>query len=156
MRFAVGTMRELDVISKVIAVHDTAWPNSTGIVDLLRCSTDCFVITDGDDEVVGYAFTERDELRGHSELQDIAVSLRHRGQGLGKRLLRAVLKSNRRVKLVANADDPAVIGFYERMGFAREAVIENYYAVGHDGLRMSWDRDAVRRKETRSSKRPRR
>jgi ribosomal protein S18 acetylase RimI-like enzyme len=134
----------LETVSEIIALHNVAWHHSTGIIDLLRCSTHCFVLRDDDDRVVGYAFLEHDPARGHAELQDVVVSQELRGRGLGRLLLHAAMDACERIKLIAHENDAAIVGFYEKLGFSREAVIENYYAIGDDGLRMSWSRPLPR------------
>lgn len=132
------TVSSLKAIAEVIALHDAAWNHSTGIIELLRCSTDCYIAQDQDGEIVAYAFVEFDAQRGHVELQDVVVSPRHRRRALGQGLLRVIMDAYPRIKLIAHANDTAVLGFYEKLGFTRESVVENYYSVGDDGLRMSW------------------
>jgi ribosomal protein S18 acetylase RimI-like enzyme len=46
-----------------------------------------------------------------------------------------------RVKLVVRAQNAPLVAFYEKLGFVAEGIIENYYDVGEDGLRMTWSRD---------------
>lgn len=142
MGFAVDTVDGLWTIAEVIALHDEAWKHSTGIIELLKRSTSCFVVTDDEDAVVAYAFVEEDARRGHVELQDIVVAPWLRGRGVGQLLLGAVMAAHDRIKLIAHADDDAVVGFYEKLGFVREAVIENYYSVDEDGLRLAWSAPA--------------
>jgi ribosomal protein S18 acetylase RimI-like enzyme len=137
----VADLPALKTVREVIALHDEVWNRSPGIHDLLLNSTRCFVVRDNKETVSGYAFVEEDRSRGFVELQDIAVSPRSRGQGYGALLMDAVMTAYPRVKLVVRAQNVQLVAFYEKLGFVAEGVIENYYDVGEDGLRMTWSRD---------------
>ena len=142
----VADLPALKTVREVIALHDEVWNRSPGIHDLLLNSTRCFVVRDNKETVSGYAFVEEDRSRGFVELQDIVVSPRSRGQGYGALLMDAVMTAYPRVKLVVRAQNAPLVAFYEKLGFVAEGVIENYYDVGEDGLRMTWSRgQGVRR-----------
>lgn len=60
-------------------------------------------------------------------LEDVIVSSRYRGHGLGRVLVErvcawAVENGIRRVTLLADKDNTAALGFYERLGFAPSAM----------------------------------
>ncbi|HUT78403.1 MAG TPA: GNAT family N-acetyltransferase [Polyangia bacterium] len=135
----VGRLSDLALVGQVIALHDSVWKRSPGILDLLRSGTACHLLLDRRGRVRGYAFVEEDRERGFFELQDIAVDPRLRGRGHGRRLLAEVLGVCGRVKLIARATDEALLGFYRAHGFYVEGVFENYYDVGVDGVRLRWD-----------------
>jgi ribosomal protein S18 acetylase RimI-like enzyme len=141
MDASVHAIQGLDRISEIIALHNEIWKNSAGIIDLLKNSSGCFVLIDNAGKLIGYAFIEEDRKRGFTELQDIAVSPSHQNQGGGRLLMQAVMSSCSRIKLIARLDDKPLIRFYTGLGFNKESIIENYYNVGEDGLRMSWSRE---------------
>jgi len=55
--------------------------------------------------------------------------------------MQAVMNSCPRIKLIARLDDKPLIRFYIGLGFKEESIIENYYDVGEDGIRMSWSEE---------------
>ncbi len=140
MRSRVKRLVSLKIINEIVALHNEVWSNSTGIIDLLKNATDCFVLIDKDDHVIGYAFVEEDRKCGFVELHDIAVSPKRRDHGGGRLLLRAVQRKYPYVKLIARKSDARLIEFYKRHGFGLETVYENYYDIDEDGVRMAWKR----------------
>ena len=136
----VRGVRSLEDIRQLVRVYGRVWPGSFGIVDLLASDAECLLLVQGGTHVAGYAFVEPDAARGFAELQDIAVDTEDRGRGLGRTLLAAVQQRFDALKLIADATKPELLRFYEAAGFRAEAVVENYYAVGRDGTRMSWRR----------------
>ena len=136
MKLVASALDDLGLVSQVVALHDRVWNRSPGILDLLRTSTACHLLLDDRGRVRAYAFVEEDRERGFFELNDIAVDPRLRGRGHGARLLAGVLDACGRVKLVSRAGDAALVRFYRGLGFIEECIIENYYDVGVDGLRM--------------------
>jgi ribosomal protein S18 acetylase RimI-like enzyme len=135
---SVHTVQGLGRISEIIALHNEIWKHSTGIIDLLKNSSRCFVLIDNAEKLIGYAFIEEDRKRGFTELQDIAVSSSHQNRGGGRLLMQAVMNSCPRIKLIAKYDDKPLLRFYTGLGFKEDSIIENYYNVGEDGMRMSW------------------
>jgi len=134
----VQSLPSLRVINEIVALHNEVWNNSTGIIDLLKTGSECFVLFDDNERVIGYAFVEEDKKRGFVELQDIAVSPEHRRHGGGKRLLHAIMDKYDRIKLIVRAHNTELITFYRNLGFEIESQIENYYEINEDGVRMSW------------------
>ena len=135
--FSVERIPWLSRIRDILEIHDRAWGRSTGILDLLSRSTACFLVVDAEGRVRGYCFVEEDEPRGFFELQDIAVSPDCRNSGLGRTLMAAVMAACPRIKLMTRAGKPAA-SFFQRLGFVQEQMVENYYDVGEDALRMGW------------------
>jgi len=122
----------------MVALHNQTWNNSPGIIDLMASSTDCFLLFDDDDNVIGYAFIEEDPERGFIELQDIAVSPDYRQKGGGKTIMKAIMEKYPFIKLIARIKNKPLIEFYRSLDFQEEGKIENYYEIGQDGLRMFW------------------
>lgn len=137
---SVQTLQGLERIGEIIELHNKTWKNSPGIIDLLKNSSRCFVLIDSSGKLIGYAFAEDDRDRGYTELQDIAVSSSCQNSGGGALLMQAVMNCSSRVKLIARLNNQPLIRFYTRLGFKQETVIENYYNIGEDGVRMSWSR----------------
>ncbi len=136
----VRGVRSLEDIRQLVRVYGRVWPGSFGIVDLLASDAECLLLVQDGTRVAGYAFVEPDAARGFAELQDIAVDTEDRGRGLGRALLAAVQQRFDALKLIADSTKPELLRFYEAAGFRTEAVVENYYAIGRDGTRMSWRR----------------
>jgi ribosomal protein S18 acetylase RimI-like enzyme len=136
----IRAVESLSDVRQLVRLYGQVWPGSFGIVDLLTSAADCLLLTDAGGAVIGYAFVERDLERGFAELQDIAVDAEHRSRGLGARLLAAVKERYPALKLMADARNKDLVRFYQRAGFYTDIVVENYYEVGRDGVRMSWRR----------------
>lgn len=140
MFLRVKHLLSLKVVNAIVGLHNEVWNNSPGIIDLLKNSSDCFVLFDEKNHVIGYAFVEEDRKRGFVELQDIAVSPEHQGRGGGKILMRSIMRKYGRIKLIVRESNSRLIAFYKNLGFELESVIENYYDINEDGARMSWQK----------------
>ena len=134
----IQTLSSLKEIREILKIHDDAWDHSPGIFDLLKNSTECFILFENNSGIVGYAFVEEDKTRGFVELQDIVISAPYRKHGYGKLLMKKIMEKYPCIKLIARAQNIALISFYKDLGFSENFLIENYYNVGEDGLRMSW------------------
>jgi ribosomal-protein-alanine N-acetyltransferase len=100
-----------------------------------------YVVADDDGEPVGYAGLAT--AGGEGDVQTLAVRPDRQHQGLGARLLDALLAEARsrscaRVFLEVRADNARAIGLYETRGFQRIGVRHGYYADGSDALAMRW------------------
>ena len=77
----------------------------------------------------------------------LAVGPACRGQGLGGRLIRALVDAAPRrcttVSLEVRTDNEGAIALYTRLGFLKAVVLLGYYPDGGDGLRLSATRSAV-------------
>jgi ribosomal protein S18 acetylase RimI-like enzyme len=135
----VFSVKELTLIGEIVTLHNIVWGSSTGIIDLLKSSSRCFYVKH-EGMLAGYAFVEEDRERGFAELQDLAVTPELRGKGIGKALMKAAMNRYPRIKLIARAKNKRLIRLYKNLGFTEEFLIENYYEIGQDGLRMSWSR----------------
>jgi ribosomal protein S18 acetylase RimI-like enzyme len=140
MHTRVKPLSSLKVVNEIVSLHNEVWKNSTGIIDLLKNSSDCFVLHDEKNHVIGYAFVEEDKKRGFIELQDIAVSPKFQGQSGGKILMSSIMRKYDRVKLIVRESNARLIAFYKNLGFELESMIENYYDINEDGARMSWQK----------------
>lgn len=138
MTSQIETFSALKEIKEILKLHDEAWNHSPGILDLLKNSSECFILFTEDTKIAGYVFVEEDKARGFVELQDIVISSNHRKMGYGKLLMKKIMEKYPSIKLIARAQNVALISFYRDLGFKEDFLIENYYEIGEDGLRMSW------------------
>lgn len=121
---------------------------------LLQEHRDSFFIAEIVDQPVGYCLAARDGRVAH--LISIAVLREHRRKGLANDLLRhlAAYLVRQRVDelwLEVNTGNKEAIGLYERFGFARMMILENYYSDGAPALRMrlALNRDILREERDR-------
>ena len=76
-----------------------------------------------------------------AELANIAVAPTHRGQGVGKLLMEkmhdyAKTFGAERMLLEVRVSNQSAIGLYERYGYEKYGLRENYYADGEDAYLM--------------------
>jgi ribosomal protein S18 acetylase RimI-like enzyme len=140
MAIKINCIKDQKSIQKLVQLYMEVWPNSIGIIDLLATDTVCYLAKDPLGNVVGYCFVEEDRQRGFYEIQDIAVAESWRRKGIGSKLILSIMDHYDYIKLIVNSNRENVIQFYKKIGFVSECVYENYYAIGHDGIRMSWQK----------------
>jgi ribosomal-protein-alanine N-acetyltransferase len=106
---------------------------------LARPGTVALVAEEGS-RMAGFAIAHHSGSSGHLVTLDVAQADRRRG--LGERLLdetvrRLRLAGARDVSLEVDVRNRGAIRFYEKMGFRRMGVREDYYGEGRDGLEMA-------------------
>ncbi len=91
--------------------------------------------------VVGYVVADTVPNHGRplGHIKDLAVHEDHRGEGIGRKLLRralAVLEAQgvASVKLEVREGNEAARGLYEDVGFVHRRTIPRYYSDGEDAL----------------------
>lgn len=109
----------------------TAWSAETFWSELARPQTRWYVVALDGDRVLGYAGLMVTDRQG--DVQTVAVAPSARGQGLGGRMLSALLaEAGRRgagsVLLEVEASNAAAIALYTRFGFEQLSVRRGYYA----------------------------
>jgi ribosomal-protein-alanine N-acetyltransferase len=110
------------------------------IAKLQREHSDGFlVVENASGEIVGYCVASENGGRAH--LISIAVHQEYLRKGAGTLLLETLLTRlyEHRVgelRLEVNVENDAAIKFYERFGFDRVTVIENYYSDGSPAVKM--------------------
>lgn len=93
----------------------------------------------GNSIVAGYTIAIRD--RYGPELISLAVRPQNRRQGIGKRLLGAVIRRYKRegaasLRLMVHVKNEIAATFYRNYGFRRTGRIANYYEDGGAAIRM--------------------
>ena len=117
---------------------DEPWTARTFWSELGQVETRHYLVALRDGEVVGYAGLC--DYPDEAFVQTLAVSPRVQRQGLGARLLTALLEEARRrgqrvVSLEVRADNPAAQSLYAAHGFERAGVRRGYYQpAGVDAL----------------------
>jgi ribosomal-protein-alanine N-acetyltransferase len=97
------------------------------------------------DRVVAYAGLLAPRGSGQGDIQTIAVDPGHRGAGLGRALMHALIDEARRrgaaeLFLEVRADNPVARTLYESLGFAEIGVRRGYYQPdGVDAVVMKLD-----------------
>jgi ribosomal-protein-alanine acetyltransferase len=98
---------------------------------------------DGEDAIVGYAGLRADNRGGDGDIQTVAVAPEHRGKGLGRLLVEALLGEARQrlassVFLEVRADNDAARGLYASLGFQEIDRRTGYYQPdGVDAIVMT-------------------
>jgi ribosomal-protein-alanine acetyltransferase len=98
---------------------------------------------DGDDAIVGYAGLRAGNSGGDADIQTVAVAPEHRGKGLGRLLVEALLSEARQrlassVFLEVRADNDAARGLYTSLGFQEIDRRTGYYQPdGVDAIVMT-------------------
>lgn len=116
-------------------LHDRLFPNTYFTAGQLIERRDddrrLLLALDGDD-LAGYAYFQRRPDAGHSYLHFIGVDEARQGQGIGRRLLAAVVAESfappevRRLDLTVNAGNAAATGLYRSFGFETERILRGY------------------------------
>ncbi|MFK4728638.1 GNAT family N-acetyltransferase [Agromyces mediolanus] len=96
---------------------------------------------DASGAVYAYAGLLAPRGSGQGDIQTIAVDPEHRGTGLGRVLMQALIAEARRrdaehVFLEVRADNPVARGLYASLGFAELGVRPGYYRHGIDAVIM--------------------
>jgi L-amino acid N-acyltransferase YncA len=91
------------------------------------------VLAEADSDLAGYAALAHDQVTWQRHLGEIwiQVSARHRGRGLGRHLANEISGLSRALglrKFVARMtpDQKGAIATFERLGFAREAILQDF------------------------------
>jgi len=119
---------------------DDRWSARTYWSELAQLETRHYLVAVEGERVRGFAGLC--DYPDEAFVQTIAVARDAQGQGLGARLLQALLdeaarRRVRRVALEVRADNDPAIALYERFGFRREGVRRGYYSPsGMDALVM--------------------
>jgi ribosomal-protein-alanine acetyltransferase len=121
-----------------------AWSPEVMVAELSHPASHYLVARpDGDDAIVGYAGLRAGNSGGDGDIQTVAVAPEHRGKGLGRLLVEALLSEARErlvsaVFLEVRADNDAARGLYASLGFQEIDRRTGYYQPdGVDALVMT-------------------
>ena len=124
-----------------------AWPADVMRRELEGAHTYYLVAVDDErpGDVVAYAGLLAPAGAGQGDVQTIAVDAAHRGAGIGRTLMHALIAEARRrgaaeLFLEVRADNPVARSLYESLGFAAIGVRRGYYQPdGVDAVAMRLD-----------------
>ena len=100
----------------------------------------CYVMKE-DNRIIGFLLGGYTHIPRQAHILSFAITLEHRGKGLGKELLEHFLKRTKilgfnSVKLEVNVDNPKAIQLYETLNFKIESRIRKYYQDNSDAFLM--------------------
>jgi ribosomal-protein-alanine N-acetyltransferase len=139
VRIRLATKRDLEEICGI--ENDTfSDPYPRALLNkLLRDHAKDFLVAEvSSGKMVGYCVCSRDGNLAH--LISIAVLGEYRRRGVGTMLIECLLLrlegTVAEIWLEVNTGNKAAIKFYERFGFGKIMIIENYYGDGSAALKM--------------------
>ena len=83
-------------------------------------------------EIIGY-FMFKDETA-----MNLVIHPDYRKKGIGKMLIREVMKKSGRLVSRTREDNVNALGFLKHLGFKYKRKIENYYKNGDNAIEMEW------------------
>jgi ribosomal-protein-alanine acetyltransferase len=129
----VASESDLDQIMQIeiACFGNDAWSKSNMKSELLAPHTS-YVVAEEGNSLIGYAGLSKIENSKSSDIQTIAVSDSHRGQGVGRALMEALLafakeQGAEEVFLEVREDKPTPQSLYVSLGFKAIDRRENYY-----------------------------
>jgi ribosomal-protein-alanine acetyltransferase len=105
-------------------------------------------------QLLGYALVLFHRGTSLARLYSIAIASEARGEGLGKQLLQRIEAAALEhdcayLRLEVRTDNPAAIALYERNGYRRFALIQDYYEDHADALRL--EKRILQHRDSRNS-----
>ena len=133
-------LNDLDVVSSLAMLanpHAIKRKYKKLILNELRENPDLFYVATIDGKVVGYVLADIHD--DEAVLEDIAVSERFQGGGVGRRLLNKELKvlKHKGVKLVrveVHYKCASAIPFYYKHNFRITEFVQDFFGKGHDAI----------------------
>jgi ribosomal-protein-alanine N-acetyltransferase len=92
---------------------------------IFRHDQNKYLVAEENGKIVGYIGTE--EISGETHIINMAVHPENRKQGIGKKLIEAVLDDENVFFLEVRASNIAAQKLYEKYGFEKVGVRKNYY-----------------------------
>jgi [ribosomal protein S18]-alanine N-acetyltransferase len=130
---------QVHALEQSLFVHDP-WSLETFWSELAHVPlTRCYIVAEAEGAILGYAgvMTVGDD----ADVQTIAVAPEAQGRGIGRLLLRSLLRTARergclQLFLEVRSDNEAALGLYAREGFAPMGRRRDYYGAGVDAVTM--------------------
>jgi len=132
---------EIAEMSRDLIEHGLTWSWTPARVQRsISGRESCVVVARREGRIAAFAIMQFGDEVAHLNL--LAVAVRHRRQGLGRRLMdwlaaTAVEAGVFRVNLEVRANNDAARGFYQRIGFDTLNVVQGYYQGREAALRMT-------------------
>lgn len=107
----------------------------------VNANTSILLALEVDGRIVGYSLIAFRKNSSRARLYSIAVEPASHGRGLGRLLLgaserAAKARGAKTLRLEVRADNQRAINLYERGGYRRFSIIEDYYEDGASALRL--------------------
>jgi ribosomal-protein-alanine acetyltransferase len=123
-------LEQIMLIEKACFAND-AWSKSNMKSELLAPHT-TYVVAEENSSLIGYAGLSKLPASTTSDIQTIAVSVSHRGLGVGRKLMESLLalakeQKAKEVFLEVREDKPTPQSLYSSLGFQAIDRRENYY-----------------------------
>ena len=111
-------------IQDVVEIEDISFsvPKKDSI---FRHDQNKYLVAEENGKIIGYIGTE--EISGETHIINMAVHPENRKQGIGKKLIEAVLDDENVFFLEVRASNNAAQKLYEKYGFEKVGVRKNYY-----------------------------
>lgn len=133
-RLRPATIDDLDAIDAIerVTFPTDAWSREAIASELVGPHGHYLAAVDEEGVLIGYAGLLAPRGSGQGDIQTIAVVEAHRGRGIGKALLDALLaeadaRAAHEVFLEVRADNPGAEALYASRGFERIAIRPDYY-----------------------------
>lgn len=147
----IATEADLEQIMQIeiACFGNDAWSRANMKSELLAPHTS-YVVAEENKELIGYAGLSKLASSDSSDIQTIAVSESHRGQGIGRGLMESLLTHARKqdakeVFLEVREDKPTPQKLYSSLGFVAIDRRENYYQPdGVAAIVMRLDLESLR------------
>ncbi len=104
-----------------------------------KSKTDAMFVALLGKEVVGNAIVERNRTKRYSHRAEISITVlkKHWGEGIGSRLMQMMIDFAREtgveiLYLEVRSDNERAISLYEKFGFSRIGVYENFFKIGEN------------------------
>lgn len=130
-------------IERVVFADESPWPVEAFVAEIGASKNRYVGVRDDDGVLIGYAgISVLGRVGGHEcEIHTIAVGSGHRGAGLGRTLLAALLdvadEKQAETFLEVRTDNEPAIALYESVGFERLGIRKGYYQpIGADAYTM--------------------
>jgi N6-L-threonylcarbamoyladenine synthase len=108
-----------------------AWPQDSMYEELVGAER-YYIVAYENETIIGYAGLAKNPVAGQGDIQTIAVAVEHRGRGLGRDLMNALLTEAKRaglrqVFLEVRADNDSAQSLYRSLGFEQIRIRPRYY-----------------------------